>query len=267
MAPSQVVLITGANTGIGYEALKAFAAASEAYHILVGSRSAEKGNEAIAALQKEFPQTASKFTLVQVDIDTDESINKAFETVSGITNHIDALVNNAGWAPDPYINSSKTGTRDGWIAGYNTNVVGTHIMTQVFMPLLLKSSTPRLLFVTSGMSTLGGHVGKHKRPRQYLPAGWPKQDPRNNVAYRSSKAALNMMMLEWERAMKNDGVKVWCLSPGMLATNLGGIGPDKLREIGAEDPSVGGIFIKDVVEGKRDEDTGKVIMRDGIQPW
>lgn len=37
--------------------------------------------------------------------------------------------------------------------------------------------------------------------------------------------------------------------------------------MGARDPSIGGEFIKDVVQGKRDADVGKVIRRDMIQPW
>jgi hypothetical protein len=76
-----------------------------------------------------------------------------------------------------------------------------------------------------------------------------------------------MMMLDWVRMLKPDGVKVFCISPGFLATNLGGMGPEMLKKFGAGEPSVGGVFIKDVVEGKRDDDTGKVINKDGVQPW
>jgi hypothetical protein len=37
--------------------------------------------------------------------------------------------------------------------------------------------------------------------------------------------------------------------------------------MGAIDPAIGGNFVKDVVEGKRDGDVGKVIRKDGVQPW
>jgi len=67
--------------------------------------------------------------------------------------------------------------------------------------------------------------------------------------------------------LKADGVKVFCISPGFLATGLGGIGKEKLKNMGAGDPSLGGIFIKDVVEGTRDEDSGKVVNSAGLQPW
>lgn len=67
--------------------------------------------------------------------------------------------------------------------------------------------------------------------------------------------------------LQADGVKVFGISPGFLATGLGGLGPDLLKKFGAGDPSVGGELIRDVVEGKRDEHAGKVINKDGVQPW
>lgn len=77
---------------------------------------------------------------------------------------------------------------------------------------------------------------------------------------------MNMMMREWSRILAEDGVKVWCISPGYLATGLGG-DQEFNKKMGAEDPVLGGNFVKDVVEGKWDEDTGKIVSRRGIQPW
>lgn len=138
-------------------------------------------------------------------------------------------------------------------------------MTDTFVPLLLKSSDPRLLFLTSGTSTLT-ETEDLGTPLNIAPAkGWPKQDfavP----AYRSSKTGMNMMMREWARLLRADGVKVWCISPGYLATSLGG-SQESNSQRGAGDPSLGGNFIKDVVEGKRDQDVGKVIRNGSIQPW
>ena len=77
---------------------------------------------------------------------------------------------------------------------------------------------------------------------------------------------MNMMMREWARVLREDGVKVWCISPGYLATGLGG-SQENNKNMGAGNPAVGGNFIKDVVAGKRDEDVGKVIRNGSIQPW
>lgn len=71
---------------------------------------------------------------------------------------------------------------------------------------------------------------------------------------------------EWHRTLKQDGVKVWAISPGYLATGLGR-GVDSNKSAGAGDPTLGGDFIKDVLEGKRDADVGKVILRSGVQAW
>lgn len=53
-----------------------------------------------------------------------------------------------------------------------------------------------------------------------------------------------MMALEWRRLLKNDGVKINIVDPGLLATGLGGFGVDALRQIGAKEPIVGGRHVK-----------------------
>ena len=76
-----------------------------------------------------------------------------------------------------------------------------------------------------------------------------------------------MMFVEWGRILQNDNVKTWAISPGFLATGLAGVGRERLLAMGAKEPSFGGEFVKDVVEGKRDGDVGKAIRFDGVQPW
>ena len=71
---------------------------------------------------------------------------------------------------------------------------------------------------------------------------------------------------EWYRYLKEDGVKVWCIAPGFIATGLGG-SPEAMRAMGAGDPAIGGQFVKEVVEGSWDEHVGKVVSKGGIQPW
>lgn len=140
-------------------------------------------------------------------------------------------------------------------------------MTHVFMPLLLKSSDPRLLFITSGLSSLQNTSNKFYPDPSPPPAGWPKHSPFDTMAYRSSKTALNMMMINWAWKLTQDGVKTWCVSPGFLATGLGNE-PELLKARGAQHPSIGGKFIRDVVEGAKDADVGKVVHSSGhVQPF
>jgi NAD(P)-dependent dehydrogenase (short-subunit alcohol dehydrogenase family) len=98
------------------------------------------------------------------------------------------------------------------------------------------------------------------------PRGWPKKNLGGVPAYRSSKTGMNMMMREWYKVLKEDGVKVWCVSPGYLATGIGG-SQEVNKKQDATDPAEGGKFVKNVVEGERDGDVWRVILRNGVQAW
>jgi NAD(P)-dependent dehydrogenase (short-subunit alcohol dehydrogenase family) len=159
----------------------------------------------------------------------------------------------------------KMTMREAWNKSWDVNTTGTQIVTYTFVPLLLKSGDPRLLFITSGTSTMAESTNTSLAVNRSPAKGWPK--PFTGVpAYRASKTDMNMMMREWVRILKEDNVKVFCISPGMLATGLGGR-PEMLKKIGALDPSIGANFIRDVVEGARDQDVGKIIRKDNVQPW
>ncbi|KAF2714283.1 NAD(P)-binding protein [Pleomassaria siparia CBS 279.74] len=285
-----IVLITGGNTGIGWETVKALAESDTAFTILMGSRSLDKAKDGIKLIQDEIKASSSSsspsssksdIVPIQIDIEDDASIGKCFDEVKRGYGKVDVLVNNAGAAYD--IIASETpgpkGVREAWDRSYSVNVTSTQVFTQTFMPLLLApsptgSSTttpPRLLFITSGLSSLttcasGHNMGSATTQGTSVPKGWPKPAEMTAVAYRSSKTALNMMMLDWVRLLNEDGVKVFAISPGFLATGLGGAGKERLKSFGAGDASMGGVFIRDVVLGKRDADAGLVINRAGTQP-
>lgn len=97
MSNATVVLITGSNTGIGFETVKALVGDStQPYHVLLGGRSLEKVKAAITLLKDEFPESKSKLTPLEIDVTSDESIAKAEEEVNSKIGWIDVLVNNAG---------------------------------------------------------------------------------------------------------------------------------------------------------------------------
>lgn len=75
-----------------------------------------------------------------------------------------------------------------------------------------------------------------------------------------------MLMLDWHHKLKEDGVKVWCIGPGFLETDLGN-GRESVKQKGAGHPSIGGRLIKSVAEGERDADVGKYITKDGVSPF
>ena len=101
MASPKITLVTGGNTGLGYETVKALLQSEKPYHVLLGSRSLEKAKHAIESLHKECPSLSNTVESVQLDVASDESIEKAFEQVKASHGRIDVLINNAGRYPLP----------------------------------------------------------------------------------------------------------------------------------------------------------------------
>lgn len=98
-----------------------------------------------------------------------------------------------GAAFDSQFRSGTLTMRQAWNKSWDVNVTGAQVMTHVFVPLLLKSSDPRLLFITSGTSTLEGSGNPAMPVNHSPPTGWPKEYSGVSM-YRSSKTGLNMMM-------------------------------------------------------------------------
>ncbi|RGP78998.1 hypothetical protein FLONG3_2904 [Fusarium longipes] len=266
----EIVLITGGNTGIGFATVKALFRSPKAYHVLLGSRKADKGEEAVAELEREFPDTKSSISVVQIDITESREISCLYETIKSKFGRIDVLVNNAGANFDSFEENDggdPTRARILFNKTYDVNVTSTQVFTATLVPLLLESSSPRIIFLTSGLSTLhGAHESFLSKITGPIPQGWPKTGIPTTVAYRCAKTALNMTMLSWYQLLKNDGVRVWSVSPGFLATGLGG-NPELLKKVGAGDPATGGELILKVIEGEKDADVGKVVSHYGIQEW
>ena len=165
---------------------------------------------------------------------------------------------------DPEFVAGRMSLRDSFTKAYDVNVAGTQVMTWTFMPLLLKSAEPRLIFVT-GLSQIT-RASKEYFPTPPQPAGWPKTIDFETIAYRCSKSALNMLMVDWNHKLKADGVKVCCVGPGFLATGLGNM-KEEVARMGAGHPSSGGKLLRSVVEGERDAEVGQIVGNEGIIPW
>lgn len=77
----KVIFITGANTGLGLETVKALYKSTQSYDIIVGSRLVSNGEAAVAAVQQEISSFSSSLSVVQLDLALDESIKKAVEDI------------------------------------------------------------------------------------------------------------------------------------------------------------------------------------------
>lgn len=143
---------------------------------------------------------------------------------------------------------------------------GTNVVTWTFIPLLLKSAEPRLLFV-AGLSQMT-QAAEAYFPTPPQPAGWPKQIAFETIGYRCSKTALSMLMLDWNHKLRADGIKVFSVSPDFCITGLGGGMPEEAaKAMGAVHPREGGRRLLAVAEGGRDADAGRIIDKDGFLPW
>ena len=96
MDPREVILITGANTGLGFQIIRALCDSTNAYNILLAGRSLLKAQQAVNSATEEFSSSRSKLWPIQVDIEDDDSIQRAFDEVQTKFGRLDALVNNAG---------------------------------------------------------------------------------------------------------------------------------------------------------------------------
>lgn len=92
----KVVLITGGNSGIGFEAVKKLYQSQTPYHVIIASLLQNDADQAIKTLRKEFPNAVNTVEATQVDVTNDDSIAKLFEQVKANPVRLDILINNAG---------------------------------------------------------------------------------------------------------------------------------------------------------------------------
>ncbi|KAK4504404.1 hypothetical protein PRZ48_005320 [Zasmidium cellare] len=206
MAPTdkELVLITGGNTGLGFEiAKKLLTDHPDRFHLLIGARTPSKGEAAVKNLQS---QGLKDCEALEIDVNSNDSIAKAAKEVEQKFGRLDVLHANAGIAPDKD-DLNKIPISDLIMQAMHTNVAGTAQTADVFRPLLEKASNPRIVFMSTGLGSL---VNATKRPNTL----WP--------AYSCSKAALNMIMLYYWHLCP--GMKINACCPGFRATNLNNYG-------------------------------------------
>ncbi|KAJ5776803.1 hypothetical protein N7520_000049 [Penicillium odoratum] len=165
---AKIVFITSANTGIGFEIVKALAASDQSYIILLGARSLDKAQGAIDTAQEDFPDSNSQFFPIQVDIEYDDLINRAFLEVQSKYGRVDVSSTMQQFA------SGQLGAREMWNHTWSVNTTGTQILTYTYAPLLLESADPLLLFITSRTSTLAGTENQTLPVNRVAAKGWHK---------------------------------------------------------------------------------------------
>jgi NAD(P)-dependent dehydrogenase (short-subunit alcohol dehydrogenase family) len=237
-----IALVTGANKGIGKEISRQLAA--KGIRVLMGARDPERGEKAAADLQGQ----SLPVEFIQIDVTAQPSVDKAAAEVERRHGRLDILVNNAGVALD-WVPGSEL-TAETLQKTFDTNVFGVFRVTKALLPLLKRSKHGRIVNVSSGLGSLTRNA-----------------DPNNSLAvqnmllaYSASKAALNMITVQFANELKGIGIKVNSANPGYTATDMNQHRGPRTVEQGAATP-VRLALLPD--EGP----TAGVFSDDGPEPW
>jgi len=203
--PSQAgktALVTGANSGIGYQA--ALELARHGAHVLLGCRNAAKGKAALDRLQREAPGASAE--LVELDMASLASI-RAFAAAFAARNiPLDLLINNAGVMALPH----RELTADGFERQFGTNHLGHFALTNLLLPRI----RDRVVTVSSN--------GHRTGTIDFDDLNWERKPYKAFPAYAQSKLANLLFTAELQRRLTEAGSPVLATAahPGMAATNL-----------------------------------------------
>lgn len=217
----KVALVSGANTGVGFQIARALA--HHDYAVFVGSRDLQKGEAAAAEI-------GSGATAIQLDITNTASIAAAVNHIQEKFGYLSLLVNNAAIS-----NAGKPGRTMEEILGaqrpgvasipemrtvWDTNVFGTLAVTQAFLPLLKSAAPARIVVVSSTLGSLSLNANPGNPYRTSFDA-----------VYGASKTALNGVFLSLAIELESTHIKVNMVSPGFTATALNNFqGTDTVEE-------------------------------------
>jgi NAD(P)-dependent dehydrogenase (short-subunit alcohol dehydrogenase family) len=233
-----VVLISGANKGLGFETARQMG--KMGYKVLLGARDAEKGKAAAEELRGEGLDVVAVKLDVNSQADIDGVARLIDEEFGGV---LDVLVNNAGQMAEKSWTNNVTSEMkvEDIRSTYETNVLAPFALTKALLPALKKSKAGRIVNVSSilGSISLQGTTGSPVYTTKLF-------------AYNSSKAALNMLTIHLAHELRGTKIKVNSAHPGWAKTDMGGSAAPLSVEDGAktivelatlpEDGPTGGYF-------------------------
>ncbi|WP_164115343.1 oxidoreductase [Sphingorhabdus sp. Alg239-R122] len=206
----KLFVITGGNSGIGFEAAKSLAKAGG--DIVIACRNPDKGARAVKSLVE---LGAGKAEQVALDLSDLSSVRAAAADLHHRFPRIDTLVNNAGIMQTPQLK-----TKDGFELQLGTNHIGHFLWTALLFDMLDKDEG-RVVTVTSIAHKFGRmHFNDLMLEENYTPS----------VAYGQSKLANIMFAFELDKRLKAAGsnIKSIACHPGYSSTSLQSTGPEGL---------------------------------------
>lgn len=200
----RTAVITGANTGLGFETAAALAA--KGANVVLTVRNLDKGKDAADRITKRHP--GASVTLQEGDLASLESIRAAAAQLRSNHNSIDLLINNAGVMFTP-----KSTTKDGFELQFGTNHLGHFALTGLLLDRLLPTPGSRVVTVSSVGHRIRAaiHFDDLQWERSYSRVG----------AYGQSKLANLLFTYELQRRLAPRGTTIAAAAhPGGSNTEL-----------------------------------------------
>lgn len=215
------VIITGANSGIGFEAAKTLS--QKGAQVILAVRNIQKGMTAADNILKEQPQATLE--VMKLDLADLGNIREFVKKYRSHYESLDILINNAGVMVPPLQK-----TRDGFELQFGSNHLGHFALTGLLLPLLKKTANSRVVSISS-IAHRGGSIffdnldgSKGYKPMEF---------------YRQSKLANLLFAKELDTRFKQHGIDALSLAchPGISSTNLFKLGkkdaPNFLKKLAA----------------------------------
>jgi NAD(P)-dependent dehydrogenase (short-subunit alcohol dehydrogenase family) len=241
MSEKTIVLVTGANKGIGYEIAAGLGALG--WTVGVGARDEERREAAVEKLRAGGVDAFG----VPLDVTDDATVAAATRLIEERTGRLDVLVNNAGvtgGGPQEPTVVDPAAVR----TAVETNVIGVLRVTNAMLPLLRRSASPRIVNMSSSVGSLA---------RQTDPAA---ETGPLSAAYSPSKSMLNALTIQYAKELRDTNILINAGCPGYTATDLNGFR-------GVRTPEQGAAIAIQLATLPDDGPTGGFFEDAGVVPW
>ncbi len=200
---ARTAIVTGATTGLGFETARTLAGAGA--RVILGSRTVEKGDAAVAAIRESAPD--ADLSHVQMDLADLTSVRACTDQIAAQTDVLHLLINNAGIMFTP-----EGRTTEGHELQLGTNHLGHFVLANRLVPLLLAGAPSRVVVLSSGAHVISDVIWDDP---DFLERPYDKFD-----AYGQSKTANLLFAVELDRRLRDRGVRANAVHPGMIMTEL-----------------------------------------------